>query len=116
MKNILIIGMFLFSLSAAAHENDSKFDTLIIKTSAVCGMCVETIEKGYAFEKGVKSSSVDLDANAVTIVYNTNKTDEKTLRTALTNMGYVADEMNPDAKAYDDLHFCCKAGFDHDAN
>src|SRR5690554_1701598 len=112
MKNIIAIGLLFFSLIASAQKDNAKSDTVTITTSAVCGMCVETIQKGYAFEKGVNSSSVDLENGTVTVVYNSKKTDEETVRTALTNMGYTADGNDPDMKAYDNLHFCCKAGYD----
>ncbi len=112
MKNTIIATLFLLTLNASAQPDDSKFDTITIQTSAVCEMCIETIEKGFAFEKGVKSSSVDLESGTVTVIYNPNKTDEASVRTALTNMGYTADGSDPDLKAYDDLHPCCKAGFD----
>jgi mercuric ion binding protein len=115
MKNsiIIIISALLLSFGAFAQDGDSKFSTIDIKTSAVCHMCIKTIEKGFAFEKGVKSSKVDLDANTVTVTYRNNKTDAETLKKALTHMGYSADEMAPNPKAYDNLHYCCKADHDH---
>ncbi len=112
MKNILAIAILFFTMGVSAQSENSKSDTVTIQTSAVCEMCVATIEKGYAYEKGVKSSSVDLDSGTVTVIYNPKKTDEETVRTALTNMGYTADENDPNIKAYDNLHPCCKAGYD----
>lgn len=113
-KSIIIIFSTLFLvLNLNARNNASKDSTIVIKTTAVCEMCVETIEKGYAFEKGVKSSSVNLEANIVSVTYRTNKTDAQAVKRALTKMGYAADEMDPDPKAYEDLHYCCKIDFDH---
>lgn len=114
MKHTLFIIALLTTLNLSAQ--DSKFDTITIKTTAVCDMCIETIEKGFAFEQGVKSSKVDLDANTVTVVYNNRKTDAETVKKALTEMGYGADEFAPDPKAYNSLHYCCQADlekYDH---
>lgn len=105
--------LILVGSGAFAQDKDMKFATIEIKTSAVCDMCIETIEKGFAFEKGVKSSNVDLEANTVTVTYHTKKTDEEAVKTALTKMGYAADDLAPDSKAFDNLHYCCKADHDH---
>lgn len=115
MKNsiIIIISATLIAFNLKAQDSQPKESTIVIKTSAVCGMCVETIQKGYAFEKGVKSSSVDLEANTVTVTFRNNKTDVETVRKALTHMGYSADDMDPEPKAYEELHYCCKADHDH---
>lgn len=113
-RHILIALVAMISFSGLhAQENNDKFDTVEIKTSAVCEMCIATIEKGFAFEKGVKSSEVDLAANTVTVTFRKGKTDGDALRTALTKMGYAADDMLPEKSAYDNLHHCCKADFDH---
>lgn len=115
MKNsiLLLISALLLSFGAYAQDDNSKFSTLEIKTSAVCDMCIASIEKGFAFEKGVKSSKVDLAANTVTVTYHTKKTDAESVKKALARMGYSADEMAPNPKAYADLHYCCKADHDH---
>lgn len=110
---IIIFGILLMSTGVNAQDQDSKFSTVVIKTSAVCEMCVETIQKGYAFEKGVKESKVDLETNTVAVTYRTNKTDTESIKEALTLMGYAADDMKPDPEAYEGLHFCCKADHDH---
>lgn len=115
MKNsiIIIISALLLAFNPKAQDSQPKESTIVIKTSAVCGMCVETIEKGFAFEKGVKSSSVDLEANTVTVTFRNNKTDAETVKKALTHLGYAADDMDPDPTAYEDLHYCCKMDLDH---
>lgn len=110
---IVIFGLLLMATGLNAQGQDSKFSTVVIKTSAVCEMCIETIQKGFAFEKGVKESNVDLETNTVAVTYHTNKTDEASVKTALTKMGYAADDMKPDRGAYEDLHHCCKADYDH---
>ena len=117
MKQTLLTIFSFFALAAGAlaqdSQTDSNFGFVTISTSTVCDMCVATIEKGFKFEKGVKESKVDLETNTVTVKYKKGKTDEESIKKALTKMGYSADEMDPNPKAYDDLHHCCKANYDH---
>lgn len=103
------VFLFAFGIATVAQGNDDKFATLQIETSAVCDMCVATIEKGFAFEKGVKNASVNLGENTVSVTYRKSKTDPEALRSALLKMGYAADGVLPDKKDYDNLHHCCKA-------
>ncbi len=115
MKKSLIVlfGTLFITCGLYAQDGNDKFSTVEIKTSAVCEMCIETIQKGFAFEKGVKDAKVELETNTVSVTYRTTKTDEEAIKKALTLMGYAADNMEPDPKAYDDLHYCCKADHDH---
>jgi len=114
MKKYLILAFLMFGLAAQKTiAQDSKTAELTISTSAVCHMCVSTIEKNFAFEKGVKSSTVNLEANTVTIVYRTDKTNPDALKMALTRFGYQADDLPADAKAYEKLHECCQSDHGH---
>lgn len=85
-------------------------DTLSIKTSAVCGMCKERIEKYMAFEKGVKSAVLDSETKVLKVVYKTARTDKDKLKKAVTKIGYDADDMIAEEKAYSKLPACCKKG------
>jgi copper chaperone CopZ len=85
-----------------------KSDTIRIKTSVVCGMCKERVEENLAFEKGVKDVSVDLETRIVTIRYNPKSTSPDELRKKLSKLGYDADEVAADPKAYEKLPACCK--------
>lgn len=115
MKNLTtIVLLFAAGFTTMAQDSNDKFSTLRIETSAVCDMCVATIEKGFAFEKGVKNASVNLDDNTVSVTYRKGKTDPDALRGALLKMGYAADGVLPDKKDYDNLHHCCKADLPFD--
>ena len=81
-----------------------------IKTSAVCSMCKEAIEYDLAFEKGVKSATLDVPSKVVTVVYNPKKTDADKIRKRITKVGYHADNFERDSVAYEKLPFCCKDG------
>jgi len=61
-----------------------------------------------AFEKGVVSSDLDLETKILTVKYKSNKTDLDKIRTAVTKVGYDADDKMADAEAYNNLPGCCK--------
>ena len=103
-----LIGLFFvvavsFSVMAKSGEKEVK-----IKTSAICEMCKERIEKNLSLSKGVKEAVLDLDTKVVTIKYNPKKTDEAKLKNVIINTGYDANEITANDKAYDKLPSCCK--------
>lgn len=110
--NLLPILFFviaiLFSGQMLAQEKKSKTETVEIKSSVVCGMCKEKIEKELAFEKGVKAIDVNLKAQIVTVTFNPKKTDKEKIKVAITKIGYDADDLIAEEKAYSKLPACCK--------
>lgn len=108
MKKLII---FLFALAMAFTVNaQSKLKTVGIKTSAVCEMCKENLEKDLTFEKGVKSVNLDLETKVLNIAYFDGKTNPDLLRKRVTLVGYNADSLPRDPKAYEKLDPCCKDG------
>ncbi|MBA3899941.1 MAG: cation transporter [Bacteroidetes bacterium] len=109
MKKLIAITLLLtcFGLTSFA-QGKKKTEEISIKTSAVCGMCKNSLEKAMAYEKGVKKSSLDKESQVLTVVYNPKKTDAEKIRKAITEVGYDADEMSANPKAYENLNECCK--------
>jgi copper chaperone CopZ len=108
MKNIKsIILTIICSLFFSINVN-AQTDTLIIKTSAVCDQCKTTIEKSMNFEKGVKRATLNVESKELTVIYQSAKTNPDKLRVAVTKIGYDADSIPADPKAYNKLHSCCK--------
>jgi len=95
----------LMSIYGFSQKN---YDTLSVKTSAVCVMCKERIETALAYEKGVKSATLNVDDKIATIVYNPVKTSPGQLRKVISKIGYDADSIPADQKAYEKLPACCK--------
>lgn len=95
-------------LLGAVSSVVAQADTVVIKTSAVCGTCKKTIERDLSFEKGVKSSSLDLETNMLTVIYNADKTTPDKIRHRISKIGYDADEVKRDKKGFDKLPDCCK--------
>jgi periplasmic mercuric ion binding protein len=106
-KNLgLTLIMFFATLSAQAQTSNEK--TVQIKTSAVCGMCKKKIEKTMATEKGVNSSTLDVDSKMLTVSYDPKKTSEDKLRQAVNDTGYDADDKTATPQAYEKLSSCCR--------
>lgn len=117
MKTIKLItsSVFVFILMFASQtklnaQEKATTAELKVKTSAVCDMCKETIEKNLAFEKGIKKSVLDVDSKVVTVTYNPQKISPEKIRLAISKIGYDADEIPANKKAHDKLDDCCKKG------
>jgi periplasmic mercuric ion binding protein len=111
-KNLLLSGLLICFLISNAVAQDT---TVVIKSTAQCGECKEKIETALNFEKGVKSSNVDVETKEVTVVYNASKTSPENIRIAISKAGYDADSVPADEKAYKRLKPCCtKDGHKHD--
>ncbi len=103
IKTVLVLSVMGFAQNTAKNTAE-----ISVKTSAVCGMCKDRIEKGLAFEKGIKDVSLDLKSKIATISYKTNKTNPEKIRKAISLLGYDADDVPADEKAYEKLPACCK--------
>ncbi len=110
LSTILTVMIIISVTMTVRSQEQKKEETITIKTSAVCGMCKERIEEGMSFEKGVKEVSLNVQTKMLTVTYKTSKTDPEKLRTAVTKIGYDADDKTADAKAYEKLPACCKKG------
>lgn len=110
IRNTLLLFLFTFFAMGSSY---AVSDTLIVKSSVNCATCKKTIENGLRFEKGIKLSSVDVAQRTITVIYNPDKTTPEKIKIAITKLGYNADEMMADKKAYDNLEDCCKTGHQH---
>jgi periplasmic mercuric ion binding protein len=110
----LIAVLFLFLSSGIALAQTSKNEKAVIKTAIYCDHCkaCETCGKTFQGEmlkiKGVKMYELDEKNNTITVYYNGQKTDLKTIQAAITKLGYDADDMKADVAAYEKLDGCCK--------
>jgi mercuric ion binding protein len=106
MNKIKILVSFLFLFCSTILF--AQTDTIKVQTSAECGTCKKKLEKELVFEKGVKSVNLNLDTKVVTVVYSVEKTNADKIRAAISKIGYAADSIPADKKAYDRLPDCCK--------
>lgn len=106
MKAILFSILFVFSLTASFAQSGDK--VVKIKTSAICDMCKERLERNLGLAKGVKESNLNLDDKVMTVKYNPKKTDLASIKETIVKTGYDADEVVADQKAHDKLPKCCQ--------
>lgn len=106
---MLVIGLFA---QETEKKESKKLEVVEIQTSAICGDCKERLEHDIAFEKGVKSVELDDETKVLTVKYKKGKNSKEKIKKAITKVGYDADEMPANPKAYAALPDCCKKGVD----
>ena len=105
---MITLALALLLTSTQAQDKKSSTVDLDIRTSSVCDMCEKTIEDGLIYEKGVKKVDLDLATNIIHVSYDPKRTDADKLRAAVTKLGYYADDLPGDEKAYHNLPACCQ--------
>lgn len=113
MRNSIFIFLFsIFSFSVSAQN--SKNEKAVIQTTIHCDHCKACETCGQSFKEnlykipGLKMYELDEKAMTLTVFYNGKKTNLENIKTAITKLGYDADEMKADAEAYEKLDGCCK--------
>lgn len=113
LKYLLMLVFLLAGVSAKAQETDKKqpkVTTVVIQTSAECGECKERLEGHLNYTKGVVFSELDLETMKLTVKYKTSVLTADAIKKEVSGLGYDADEVKADPKAYEALPSCCKAG------
>ncbi|HLV50502.1 MAG TPA: heavy-metal-associated domain-containing protein [Flavobacterium sp.] len=95
----------------AQNKNSGK---AVIKTTIYCDHCKACETCGLNFRdnmlkiKGVKMYELDEENETITVYFNPKKTDLKTIKTAISKLGFDADDVKADPEAYEKLDNCCK--------
>jgi periplasmic mercuric ion binding protein len=114
MKYLISFLLLFANLVATAQDTnanvkgDKRLAHLDIHTSTVCDMCEKTIEENLIYEKGVKKVNVDLAKSEIHVEYDPKKNTPEALRTAVSKLGYMADEIPGDEAAFKKLPLCCQ--------
>lgn len=106
IKTVLFFLLLFSGLFISAFGQ--KLKTVEIQTSAQCEMCKERLESNLIFGKGVKDVVLDMKTKIISLTYQTKKTDLSTLKSAISELGYDADDLIGNIKAYKNLPPCCK--------
>jgi copper chaperone CopZ len=109
MRTLMMCLLLVATRSHAQDADSSKFASVDIHTNAVCDDCQHRIQTEMLYVKGVQAVHVDLATNTIHVDYKANKTDPDKLRTAVTEIGYMADNLPPDPKARKALPDCCQS-------
>lgn len=99
--------MALATLSLPVNSFAQKTKTETIPVSGNCGMCKTKIEKA-AKAAGVEDAKWDVDAKALTVIYNSSTTNAAKIQNAVAAVGYDTRDVKASNEAYDKLHGCCK--------
>ncbi len=98
--------MLMFFVAEMSAQEIKKVE---IKTPSVqCGMCKDRIEKALNKLDGVVSSDVDYKKKVTTVEYKTDEIELDDIKEEISDLGYDADEVKKDKRAYKRLHNCCK--------
>lgn len=114
LKSTIAIAAFIF-LSGTAYAQEKKTQKAIIKTSIgcdhckVCPSCGGLLEKKLLKTEGIQMITLDEKKMTIEVIYNTKKTNLATIKTAISKLGYDADDVKADASGYEKLDGCCKA-------
>ena len=107
MKTIFLTILLGFA-SISMAQKAPKFQTVEIKTSALCGECEERIENKLNYSKGVKFADLDLDTKIVTVKFKTKNLNETDIKNLVASLGYHAGDVERDSTAFDNLPGCCQ--------
>jgi len=111
MKSILKVSaviLFVAFMNIASAQSNSKKQTAVIQTSAICESCKTRIETNLLEMKGVISADLNLTDKKVTVIYNPTKTSIDDIRKKISSIGYDADDVKRDETAFKNLPSCCK--------
>jgi len=103
--------IFVVALITLLIGCNSQMEELTINTPTIqCGMCQKTIEMGLGKHAGVSKSKVDLKTKKTTLTYNPEKTNLNSIEKVISDLGYQANDLEANDKAYAELPGCCKIG------
>ncbi len=112
MKHLLIIfSSILIATLIGCGSPDAKTEVSV--STIQCGMCQKTIEKGLGTVKGVKSVHVSMEDKVAHVVHDPSVANLAAIESAISKLGYQANETLADPVAYDALPACCKIGGGH---
>lgn len=113
MKKVIGVLMILLAFNVSAQRSKAKFETIDIKTSALCGECKDRIENKLNYTKGISFAELNLDSNVLTVKFKTKFLTAAQVKQILANLGYHADDVKRNKEAFDALPACCR---DENAN
>jgi copper chaperone CopZ len=114
LKTFVITLMALLFSNVISAQEKKTIQTATIKTAIYCDHCKACETCGLKFnqtllkEKGVQMVVLDEKEMTIKVTYNSKKTDLAKIKTAISKLGYDADDLKADAVAYEALDGCCK--------
>jgi copper chaperone CopZ len=110
MKQLFFLCLLLLTSTLSAQEESKP--VLKIQTSAECNECKARIEEKLNYTKGISWAELDVPTKVCTVKFNTAKISKEEIQQIIVQLGYDADSLKADPKAYEALPSCCKANME----
>jgi copper chaperone CopZ len=111
MKRFAIPALLALLVFLPAIAKTLTTETIALPTIQ-CNMCKQTIESKLADLDGLQSITVDVENHNAVVVFNAEKVTLSEIETAITKVGYDANEKKAVLKAQKKLSPCCQPGGD----
>ncbi|ROL61282.1 hypothetical protein D9V86_06585 [Bacteroidetes/Chlorobi group bacterium ChocPot_Mid] len=113
MRTIIMVILLLVIIMSLVFSQETKNDELniksvSIKTSAQCDLCKDRIEKNLSKQKGILNVNLIVETAMCEVKYDSTLTSPDDIRKEITFIGYDADELKANKRAYSKLPKCCK--------
>jgi copper chaperone CopZ len=111
MKKLYFLLLVSAGLVFTASAQQKKPITVKIQTPGMqCDECKKRVEDYLKYEEGVTKVVAWPKSKYVSVTYLADRTNIENIKTAIANVGYDADDVKADEKAYAKLDGCCKKG------
>ena len=104
MKSFFLIVLF-FSVSIISK---AQIVTQVYRVNGNCDICKKTIETACYSEKGIKNAKWNADSLALTVSFDTTKTNREKILQRVAAAGYDTESTTAGDVAYFKLHSCCQ--------
>lgn len=109
MKKFVFSLLAMVTIFTAAFAQQKAVQTIKVNTPTVqCNMCKKTVEELMKRYDGVLSVNVNVRQKTTTVKYVTDRINEETIKAAIANAGYDANEIAANPESYKALPKCCK--------
>ena len=94
----------LVGFTATAQDRNAR---ATVEVDGVCGMCKKRIEKASVKTKGVKSAVWNVETKQLSLIFDENKTDVKSICANVAAVGHDTKEIKATDEQYNSVHACC---------
>jgi len=109
MKKLFVLLAFVTGAVSFANAQQKPSQSATIKTPTVqCEECQNRIGTYLAKEEGVYKYQVNYKSKNVKVSWYTDRTNLETIKAAIANAGYDADDVAANPDSYKKLPLCCK--------
>lgn len=93
MKKYITNIMAAVALLALVSLNYADAKEVSFNASMKCGNCAEKIQKNLGEVDGIESTNIDVASKTVTVAFNEEKIDDKSIMTKVADLGYDVSEL-----------------------